>query len=165
MLGAFRAFSYGSLYPTLRRLRERGLDRRGRARSGRDGAGADRPPRQGRLPAHRRGQGAARRAARRGRAAAYDDEGFGVHFAFFAQTHAEVRLRILEGRRRRRRGAPGRPARALARTGEQLDRYTLQLQQLGLDAVEREVRWLNELIDTERQEQAAAPPQNQKETP
>ena len=33
--------------------------------------------------------------------AAYDDEGFGVHFAFFAQTDAEVRLRILEGRRHR----------------------------------------------------------------
>ena len=25
--------------------------------------------------------------------AAYDDEGFGVHFAFFAQTDAEVRLK------------------------------------------------------------------------
>ena len=32
-LGTFRAFSYGSLYPTLRRLQEAGLDRRGRARS------------------------------------------------------------------------------------------------------------------------------------
>ena len=55
----------------------------------------------------------------------------------------------------------------LARTREKLDRYTLQLQEHGLDSVEREVRWLNELIDTERQEQAARPPQkkNQKETP
>ena len=37
---------------------------------------------------------------------------------------------------------------ALARTRERLDRYTLQLQEHGLESVEREVRWLNELIDT-----------------
>jgi DNA-binding PadR family transcriptional regulator len=98
--------------------------------------------------------------------AAYDDEGFGVHFAFFAQTDAEVRLRILEGRRHRVEERRDGLRAALARTREKLDRYTLQLQEHGLDAVEREVRWLNELIDTERQEQAAAPPHtNQKETP
>jgi hypothetical protein len=85
-----------------------------------------------------------------------------VHFAFFAQTDADVRLRILEGRRRRVEERRDGLRAALARTREKLDRYTLQLQEHGLDAVEREVRWLNELIDTERQEQAAAPPQKQK---
>ncbi len=83
--------------------------------------------------------------------AAYDDEGFGVHFAFFAQTDADVRLRILEGRRRRVEERRDGLRAALARTREKLDRYTLELQEHGLDAVEREVRWLNELIDTERQ--------------
>ena len=98
--------------------------------------------------------------------AAYDDESFGVHFAFFAQTDAEVRLRILEGRRHRVEERRDGLRAALARTREKLDRYTLQLQQHGLDAVEREVRWLNELIDTERREQQAAPPQRyQKEIP
>jgi len=79
--------------------------------------------------------------------AAYDDEGFGVHFAFFALTDADVRLRILEGRRRRVEERRDGLRAALARTREKLDRYTLQLQEHGLDAVEREVRWLNELID------------------
>ena len=91
-----------------------------------------------------------------------------MHFAFFAQTDAEVRLRILEGRRRRVEERRDGLRAGLARTREKLDRYTLQLQEHGLDSVEREVRWLNELIDTERQEQAAAPPpqkKNQKETP
>ena len=83
----------------------------------------------------------------------YDDEGFGVHFAFFAQTDAEVRLRILEGRRRRVEERRDGLRTGLARTREKLDRYTLQLQEHGLDAVEREVRWLSELIDTERSEQ------------
>jgi hypothetical protein len=32
-----------------------------------------------------------------------------------------------------------------------VDRYTLELQRHGLESVEREVRWLNELIASERQ--------------
>jgi hypothetical protein len=38
---------------------------------------------------------------------------------------------------------------SLARRAERVDRYTAQLQEHGLESVEREVRWLNELIDTE----------------
>ena len=33
---------------------------------------------------------------------------------------------------------------------EKLDDYTLELQRHGLESVEREVRWLNELIQGER---------------
>ena len=40
---------------------------------------------------------------------------------------------------------------ALARTRERLDRYTLELHKHGLESVEREVRWLNELIASERE--------------
>ena len=39
---------------------------------------------------------------------------------------------------------------SLARGRERMDAYTLQLQQHGLDGAEREVRWLNELIQNER---------------
>jgi hypothetical protein len=63
-----------------------------------------------------------------------------------------VRLRILEGRRRtveqQREGLRS----SLARTRQRLDRYTLELQRHGLESVDREVRWLSELIDTERRE-------------
>ncbi|MFD0657231.1 hypothetical protein [Thermocatellispora tengchongensis] len=45
---------------------------------------------------------------------------------------------------------------ALARTRERLDSYTLELQRHGLESVEREVRWLNELIATERRAEARA---------
>jgi hypothetical protein len=76
-----------------------------------------------------------------------------VHLAFFSRTPAETRMRILEGRRRaveeRREGLRT----ALARAGEQIDRYTRELHQLGLDASEREVRWLNELIADEHAQQ------------
>jgi hypothetical protein len=39
---------------------------------------------------------------------------------------------------------------SVSRTRERIDEYTLALQNHGLESVEREVRWLNELIDDER---------------
>ena len=145
LLGAFRAFSYGSLYPTLRRMQTDGLIA--------ENAGPD---------------GTLKRRARRvyeltdtGRARFtelvadtgpqnYTDDGFGVHLAFFSRTPAEARMRILEGRRRqveeRREGLRD----AIGRASGSLDRYTRQLHQLGLESSEREVRWLNELIAAEQ---------------
>ena len=73
-----------------------------------------------------------------------------MHFAFFAQTDAEVRLRILEGRRSRLEERCDAVRTSLVRTRERLDNYTLELQRHGLESVEREVRWLNELITSER---------------
>ena len=55
--------------------------------------------------------------------AAWEDDEFGVHFAFFGQTRADIRLRILEGRRSRledRMEGAARGARAHSRAGGQL---------------------------------------------
>ncbi len=81
---------------------------------------------------------------------AWEDDSFGVHFAFFAKTDAATRLRILEGRRTRLEERVEGVKSSLARTRERLDAYTLELQRHGLESVEREVRWLSELIDNER---------------
>jgi DNA-binding PadR family transcriptional regulator len=140
-LAGRRVISYGSLYPALRRLVRAGLI-------------ADEPVTAGRgRRAYRiTPEGKERLAELLADAGpqAFDDEGFGVHLAFFSRTPAEVRVRILEGRRRtveeRREGLRA----ALARAGEQIDRYTRELHQLGLDSTEREVRWLDELIRRER---------------
>ena len=87
----------------------------------------------------------------------FTDDGFGVHLAFFSRTPAEVRLRILEGRRRqveeRREGLRSQVAKA----SKSLDRYTHQLHRLGLETSEREVRWLNELIAAEGDDQELGP--------
>jgi len=88
----------------------------------------------------------------------YDDAGFGVHFAFFARTDQATRLRILEGRRRRIEERREGLREVLSRAGERLDAYTLELQRHGLDACEREVRWLEELITNERSGRAPATP-------
>ena len=57
----------------------------------------------------------------------------------------------------------------MARTRERLDSYTLELHRHGLESVEREVRWLNELIASERQSGAepqrrSAPPSGDNDT-
>jgi DNA-binding PadR family transcriptional regulator len=80
----------------------------------------------------------------------WEDERFGVRMAFFGRTEAAVRLRILEGRRSRLEERLDALRSSLSRTRERLDSYTLELQQHGLESVEREVRWLDELIETER---------------
>ena len=137
-------FSYGSLYPALRRLTTAGL--------------IVEEPEEPRSRRSRRvyritAEGKERFAELLSESGpqAWDDDGFGVHLAFFSRTPAEARMRILEGRRRaveeRREGIRS----ALAKAGEQIDRYTRELHQLGLDTSEREVRWLNELIAEERE--------------
>jgi hypothetical protein len=59
-------------------------------------------------------------------------------------------VRILEGRRSRLEERREGVRATLARTRARLDSYTLQLQEHGLESVDREVRWLTELIETER---------------
>lgn len=59
-------------------------------------------------------------------------------------------MRVLEGRRSRLEERLERMRSSIARTRERFDDYTLELQRHGLESVEREVRWLNELIETER---------------
>ncbi|OLT03475.1 PadR family transcriptional regulator [Pseudonocardia sp. CNS-004] len=148
-LGGFRLFSYGSLYPALRRLTRAGLIAEAPEQETPD---AGSWPRRSRRVYRITAEGKERLAELLSETGphAWDDEGFGVHMAFFSRTPAEVRMRILEGRRRaveeRREGLRT----ALARARERIDDYTQQLHQLGLDSCEREVRWLNELIATER---------------
>ena len=92
----------------------------------------------------------------------YERARFGVHFAFFARTDRATRLRILEGRRRRVEERREGLREVLTRAAERLDAYTLELQRHGLDAAEREVRWLEELIATERSGQT---PRHRQRTP
>jgi DNA-binding PadR family transcriptional regulator len=183
LLGTFRAWGYGSLYPCLKDLLAQGLiaeESPPDAEAGQAGhaghAGQDRPrPGQAR---QRSGQ-ARPRSGRRSKIVyrltadgkerlqdllaeagppSWEDDGFGVHFAFFGQTRADIRLRILEGRRTRLEERLDNFRAAMSRTRERLDSYTLELHRHGLESVEREVRWLNELIASERESGAATPP-------
>ena len=153
-LGAFRAFSYGSLYPALRRLQRAGLIVEETAEPA-DETAARSWGRRARRVYKLTAEGKERflQLVADGGSQSWDDDGFGVHMAFFSRTPAEVRMRILEGRRRRVEERREGLRAALARAGEQIDRYTRELHRLGLESSEREVRWLNELIEHERAEQ------------
>ncbi len=142
LLGTFRAFSYGSLYPTLRRMQAAGwvtadaADRGGRSKVVYS-LTADGKERFGELLGE-------------AGPSAWEDEAFGVHFAFFSKTSPEARMRILEGRRIRLEEKRERFRGTTGRTRDRVDRYTIEMHRHGLESVEREVRWLTELIETER---------------
>ncbi|MGH3985263.1 MAG: PadR family transcriptional regulator [Pseudonocardiaceae bacterium] len=153
LLGAFRACSFGSLYPTLRRLQRRGFivednERANDLRASRGKTWSRRARRVYKLTADGKEYFATLLADAGPQT--WEDGCFGVHMAFFSRTPAEVRMRILEGRRRRVEERREGLRAALARTGDQIDRYTLELHRMGLDTSEREVRWLNELIAHEQ---------------
>jgi DNA-binding PadR family transcriptional regulator len=164
VLGAFRALSYGSLYPCLHELLAAGLiaeeheeseaapDRASTARASTTPARAKagrRSLKVYRLTAD--GKERLQELLAEGGPATWEDDGFGVHFAFFGLTRADVRLRILEGRRSRLEERMEAIRAAFTRTRERVDRYTEELHRHGLESVEREVRWLNELIASERE--------------
>ncbi|MFC4065985.1 PadR family transcriptional regulator [Actinoplanes subglobosus] len=149
-LGTLRAaISYGTLYPTLKRLKLAGWISEAEANSDII------PPmtsKRGRVVYKITAEGKEHFADLLTQTGpeTYDDAGFGVHFTFFSRTDRATRLRILEGRRRRIEERREGLREILARAADRLDAYTLELQRHGLEACEREVRWLEELITNER---------------
>lgn len=149
LLGWGRVLSYGSLYPCLKQMQRDGLlteditaEDPALARAGR----------RGKIVYKLTADGKERFATLVSAAgpSAWEDDNFGVHFAFFGSTSSENRLRILEGRRSRLEERLEGVRTSLARSRERLDSYTLELQRHGMESAEREVRWLNELINSER---------------
>jgi DNA-binding PadR family transcriptional regulator len=152
VLGPFRALSYGTLYPCLKHLSRQ--DWIAEAGPGPD-AGSSR---RARIVYELTAGGKEHFTSLIGDSGpnSWDDESFGVRFAFFGRTRSDVRLRVLEGRRSRLEERLDAVSAAVNRGRERADQYTLELQQHGLESVQREVRWLNELISHERGDSDAA---------
>ena len=144
-LGIFRALSYGSLYPALRSLVDAGHIHETEEQPSR---GSRRPRITYELTAD--GKEHFQDLVAASGPDAWDDDDFDVRFAFFSRTEAQVRLRILEGRRSRLEERLANIRDASTRNRERMDSYTLALQQHGEERAEREVRWLEELIVAER---------------
>ncbi len=148
LLGWGRVLSYGTLYPCLKAM----------ARTGHlhmdtpTGAGAGAGGSRNRIVYTITAAGRVRfdQLVSEGGPSSWDDDIFGVHFAFFGRADGRTRVRILEGRRSRLEERLERFRECVARGREHKDAYALELHRHGVESAEREVHWLTELIDTER---------------
>jgi DNA-binding PadR family transcriptional regulator len=153
LLGWGRVLSYGTLYPCLKALTKDGyIVADPPAPKVSKAGGEPVRGRRNRIVYRLTAEGKERfaQALEDSGPAAWDDETFGVRFAFFARTDSPTRMRILEGRRSRLEERLENVRTSTQRGRERADSYTLELQRHGLESVEREVRWLTELIDRER---------------
>ncbi|GAB3653137.1 PadR family transcriptional regulator [Nocardioides korecus] len=145
LLGWTRLLSYGSLYPALKRMLRAGL-------VSEDTATPAPVSRRQRIVYRITPAGEAFFADRITDAgpAAWEDEDFTTRFAFFSRTDADVRLRVLEGRRTRLQERLDRVRGSEREPTGPVDRYVSELHRHSVESVEREVRWLTELIAAER---------------
>ena len=149
MLGWGRVLSYGSLYPALKKMVRAGTIAESAAT-----APASRRPRIV-YEVTEAGHAEFERLMSEVGPTAWEDDNFDIRFAFFGRTDMEIRLRVLEGRRSRLQERLARVQSDLERTQAEVNRYAAELQRHGVESVEREVRWLSELIQAERGGQAA----------
>ena len=157
LLGRTRLLSYGSLYPALKRMLRAGLVEEVKSMPG----GVSR---RQRIVYQITTAGAEYFGLQIKDAgpSAWEDEDFNMRFAFFSRTDSEVRLRILEGRRSR---LQERLDRTRSSRGPGTDRYVSELHRHSIESVEREVRWLTDLIDAERAAQERPPRTTSRQQP
>jgi DNA-binding PadR family transcriptional regulator len=80
---------------------------------------------------------------------AWEDEGFGVRFAFFSPTTTTNRVRILEGRLRRLQDKAEALRTDLQTQPLGIDKYLEEWRRFSLESLEREISWLEAMIKSE----------------
>ena len=150
MLGPFRSLSYGSLYPTLRRLVNRGAIEPFSL-----SPAAETPVMSGKrariiyaLTAE--GKEEFQVWANKPGPDSYDDEAFAAHMAFFTRTERRARLRILHGRRSWLDQRLATLRATLTDSKARLDPYAQSMRSLGVESTEREMQWIDQLIEREQ---------------
>ena len=178
MLGPFWQVSWGSLYPTLRRLTKAGaIEKELPIRPPAEPQLAEAtPPRVRRTSA--RAAAAKQATLSPGRrktvyritpegehvftamleetAAAVDAEHFTLKLAFFRYLQPETRLALLERRRAYLQEKLAQFKANLRDYRERIDSYTLSLQNHGMAATESDIAWIDELIREERSLEAGS---------
>lgn len=143
-LGAFWRVSFGSLYPTLRKLERAGSVEKVRE----DGVG------RRRRQAYRiteKGEQQFLSLLEQGDVSGWEEEKFPLRLAFFRYLRPETRIRLLERRRADlvQRLDDSRTSLDTARA-EGTDGYVVALIRHGVERTEADVTWLDELIAAER---------------
>lgn len=143
-LGAFWRVSFGSLYPTLRKL-----ERAGSVERVRDEGGGRRRRQVYRITP--KGEQQFLSLLEPGDASGWDEEKFPLRLAFFRYLRPETRIRLLERRRAElvQRLGDSRTSLERAET-DGTDGYVLALIRHGVQRTAADVTWLDELIAAER---------------
>jgi DNA-binding PadR family transcriptional regulator len=143
--GPFRALSFSVLYPQLRRMMEAGLIEETVTEIG----GLSR---RSRINYEITEKGSKRFVdlTQSTGPDSWEDEGFEVRFAFFGPTPKRNRLAILEGRHRRLTEKAAILANEIEKLPEGIDKYLVEWRRHSLESAEREIAWLEEMINTER---------------
>lgn len=139
--GPFRALSFSVLYPQLRRMLEAGLI----------AERVDESTRRSRIiySITKAGEKKFAKLTDLVNPESWEDDGFEARFAFFGATSTNSRIRILEGRHRRLKEKAELLRGELDRDGMGLDKYLEEWRRHSLESAEREIAWLEELIQTE----------------
>lgn len=149
-LGFFWSVSFGSIYPTLKKLERRGFVEKFLV--------ADQMSR--RRQVYRITEPGEREFIElisEGASSAWEEDKFPLRLAFFRYLKPETRIRLLERRKQvmQDKLAEGQRCMRNARS----DEYILKLMRHGMDIAEHDVRWLDELIAAERAAIEPAGPQ------
>jgi DNA-binding PadR family transcriptional regulator len=161
MLGPLWQVSWGSLYPTLRRL----------ARAGAVEATHERRPRKTAKSSAGALSGGRRRTVYRitpkgeelfaqmleESAEAIDTENFNLKLAFFRYLRPEKRLVVLERRRAYLQEKLAQFRTNLRTYKERMDAYALSLQSHDMAATQSDIEWIDDLIDEETKRSIPVP--------
>jgi DNA-binding PadR family transcriptional regulator len=143
-LGLFWVVSFGSLYPTLRKLEKRGAVEK-------HVAGEQTSRRRQVYRITDAGEQLFLELLSEGASSGFEDEKFPLRLAFFRYLKPETRIRLLERRKAylEERLDASRVTLTRAKRGRS-DPYTLSLMRHGLDVTAHDIAWLDELIAAER---------------
>lgn len=143
-LGLFWTVSFGSLYPTLKKMERRQVVEK----TTRD----DKTPRRRQVYAITpEGEREFIELLAGASGSSWEEDKFPLRLAFFQYLRPETRIRLLERRKLYLEDKLdiGRASLRRANRGR-ADSYTVSLMRHGLDTTERDIAWLEELIATER---------------
>ena len=145
-LGGFWRVSYGSLYPSLRRL-----EKDGAVEQVFDQQDVGRRKNVYRITEH--GEHVFLQLLEEaGNDTSTEDNRFRVRLAYFKYQAPDTRIRLLVRRRAILEERLSTIQTSLAATGGGFDTYTLSLMQHGRDTTEQDIDWLNGLIAAERRQ-------------
>lgn len=145
-LGHAGKFSYGSLYPSLKKLSKVGAVE--------TEAPAGETSRRKSRRVYRITRDGERMFAElmeeSGPRTAEDRDAFMLRLAFFRYAKPEIRRRILERRRGYLQDQLARIRESFKRLRERMDAYSVQLMEYGTKDTEHEINWLDSMLEAER---------------